>query len=194
MAWELQTSHTLYIGECWQGGTERRTFQELLRVASQKNDRAATPISTGVKKHTYAHDFESLFWLLLWILTNHTGHHESYYAARAYFQENTPTARRCLLDLGGLPIRHPQLSEVVGVLDDVREALVLGYRARHPETDIEKLGTYETVYDAHAYFFSAVNKEGIRPMWAHLKLYPAYNETAWAVESAADVAQQSGAA
>ncbi|KAJ3516638.1 hypothetical protein NMY22_g14153 [Coprinellus aureogranulatus] len=131
-----------------------------------------------VKKHTYTHDIESLWWLVVWILTNHVGHEASYRAAYRYFQQNDVAKRRVLLKNGdvkaGLPILHRDLSAFCEPLVGVATVLVDDYKHRNPSTDLENLDMYMDACSVFAHFFGAVNRQEHRAVWETMKLYPIF--------------------
>lgn len=144
-----------------------------------------------VQKHTYSHDLESLWWLILWIITSLIAHRESYANAYVYFRQNDVMRRTWLLKNGGLPVLDPRVAEFRTPLNNVRSVLWAGYQARDPRTDIETLATYKGVTRTFVRFFAEMNKS--RDKWGSVTLREPASQSVQSAAYAAGVPQGSAA-
>ncbi|KAJ3521921.1 hypothetical protein NMY22_g12106 [Coprinellus aureogranulatus] len=171
MACEIQSSRVMYRAPVLPRG-------DLSLKEYYSRIRARSPVPTKVAKHTYAHDSESLWWLILYIVTLHIGHEESYCNAYKYFHEHDvytsrssmSSEREDLLERGGLPIFHPDLTLICAALEEVCDIIRYGYNQRHPGKQIQDLTTYADTCSVFPAFFEIINKE--RAIWGPVKLYP----------------------
>ncbi|KAJ3536833.1 hypothetical protein NMY22_g5861 [Coprinellus aureogranulatus] len=167
MACELLTSESLYSSRNQKRDRDRRG------IAGYPKRRPH--LSAVVEMHTYAHDTESLWWIILWILTNHVRHEDSYRAASCYFQQSDVDRRRRLFQYTGgiaLPILHPDLRDFLWLLEGVANVLLGGYEDRHPKTEINELYAYISSCAIFCCFFEDANEKKKRVMWGPMKLPP----------------------
>lgn len=185
MAWEIHSSTSLFDDEPIPDNASRR------RQPPTSVD--TNHVDLKVTKHTCAHDLESLWWLVLFIVTNFIAHQESYAHAWAYFEGNDFAARLWLLSGGGLPVLHPDLSDFVRPLKDVRNILRSGYRKINPAVEPLNLRGFAGACATYLDFFRHIKKS--EASWQPIPLLHSSTESK-AVETpaAANVAQASNAA
>ena len=126
--------------------------------------------------HTYQHDLESLFWLLLWILLTRLNHQPSIEAASTAFQDGHDIhARGVALKHGFNPTLHDSFhSKVIQVRDGlgaVRRQLYRFYKKLSPQ-ELRDPVSYHLVCGQYLKSFSEINEPVFRVVWGKLPLSP----------------------
>lgn len=170
MAYEIQASESLYEPPLRTG--DRGAFK-----ARQKRPGTAHQGVVGVRQHTYQHDLESLWWLLLWIILTRIGYQKSRDAALNIFQETrTPTAeRRIVITKGFTPSLfdcfHPDTNVLREEMVDLRESIYSYYKLRGPDI-LEDIATYSALCSEYISFFDVINEPLKRSQWAGFPINP----------------------
>lgn len=185
MACEVQTGYSLY--ECKQEVEDPFSAKAIIEAKSPPSHDLA---DFELKKHTYSHDLESLWWLILWIITSLIGYPESYSDAYVYFGKNDKMKRMHLLTHGGLPVLEPRVEGFRWPLNKVRAVLIRGYRGRVPWADIEKLYTYKGVSVVFLDFFAKIKE--CPGDWESVELRDPRGRSLHAIADAADSAPGTG--
>ncbi|KAG2018753.1 other/FunK1 protein kinase [Coprinopsis cinerea AmutBmut pab1-1] len=130
------------------------------------------PIDTPVT-HNYEHDLESIWWLVLWLITMRVDHEPSYTAADDIFTGTVPpSAERITAFIGGLPRElkeslHPDLQSLFHPLESFRQRLVAGYEDRHPD-NLYHPQHYSPECAAFAAFWKEIKRGG--DQWRKVEL------------------------
>lgn len=169
MAWEIQSALSLFDDEPRSDNLSRRRKS----MEGGGDNRQLAVDLNGVKTHTYAHDLESLWWLIIWIACCLIGHHESYSHASVLFIGSNNGPRLRILSGGGLPVLHPDLEGFVRPLKDVRNILMAGYRKRNPAAKPEVLKNFSGACSTYLDFFDTIRKS--QATWGFIPLNPAPN-------------------
>ncbi|KAJ3558621.1 hypothetical protein NP233_g11472 [Leucocoprinus birnbaumii] len=119
--------------------------------------------------HRFHHDIESLWWIIVWILMVRVDHEQMTLESGIKFEErifthrSTPTQERVGLfkDTVGGWITHPDLTQAVLYLDEIRAALVEVYHQRTvtPE-DYHRL--YEKIVESLSLFIRRVRSVDVK--------------------------------
>jgi hypothetical protein len=132
--------------------------------------------------HTYQHDLESLFWLILWIVLARVGHQQSIDAAFAIFQEghSTQFARGRTLKDGFTPALqdsfHVDTHKIRDELGAIRRQLYRAYKMRSPQ-DMQDIASYSLVCGQYLEFFRRINEPLNREAWSGLAIVPPANRS-----------------
>lgn len=167
MAYEIQASEMLW---------EPPVPEDIFKYTGRREDKAASsPEISTIGAHSYQHDLESLFWLLLWIVLTRTGHRPSIKASLDVFQDSRgPTTERRLLLTKGFSTTlvksfHPDTVDFMEELGRLRLFLYWQYRKREPERMLD-VSTYSCVCAGYIRFFSFTDEPSVRTRWAGLPL------------------------
>ncbi|TEB35798.1 hypothetical protein FA13DRAFT_1811462 [Coprinellus micaceus] len=164
MAYEIQTHAPLYDPQEF----EAESLGYLTRLQ--------TGTCEPVQMHTYQHDLESLFWLILWIVLARIGHQQSIDAAFAIFQEghSTQFARGRTLKDGFTPALqdsfHVDTHKIRDELGAIRRQLYRAYKMRSPQ-DMQDIASYSLVCGQYLEFFRRINEPLNREAWSGLAIW-----------------------
>ncbi|KAF5334126.1 hypothetical protein D9611_014904 [Ephemerocybe angulata] len=123
--------------------------------------------------HTFFHDLESLWWLILWLITSRIGCDASKIAARDLFQSSSThsESRRKVLIQGinrnVVLSLHDDVKPIAARLDPLRIQLYLDYNRNSPEMRLEPKN-YAPACAIPLIFFQNIGKS--RDVWASLPL------------------------
>ncbi|KAF6758221.1 hypothetical protein DFP72DRAFT_1005947 [Ephemerocybe angulata] len=135
---------------------------------------AASEISFKTVVHTVLHDIESLWWLILWIITSRVSCEASKIAMKAIFRvTNAPSAARTNLLKGFMPNwvqksgLHDRVKRIGFELDEFREHLYANYFQNTPKMRLDR-SNYADICAIPLIFFQ--NIETSREAWDSLPL------------------------
>ena len=168
MAYEIQTQAPLY--DRHGSGSDSEWLSD---------DAEADRDLLAVQMHTYQHDLESLFWLLLWIVLTRLGHQESIDSALNIFQETQDAVARgrTLMDGFAPDLQdsfHPDTHKIRDGLGAIRRQLYRAYKKRSPQK-MQDIASYSRVCGQYINFFSGLNKSMNWADWAGLAIVPPAN-------------------
>ncbi|KAF6758217.1 hypothetical protein DFP72DRAFT_1043790 [Ephemerocybe angulata] len=139
-------------------------------------DRESAPTEFSFKTvvHTVLHDIESLWWLILWIITSRVSCEASKIAMKAIFRvTNAPSAARTNLLKGFMPNwvqksgLHDRVKRIGFELDEFREHLYANYFQNTPKMRLDR-SNYADICAIPPIFFQ--NIETSREAWDSLPL------------------------
>ncbi|KAF6758220.1 hypothetical protein DFP72DRAFT_188949 [Ephemerocybe angulata] len=121
--------------------------------------------------HTFFHDIESLYWLILWIITSRVGCDASEAAAQIVFT-STPTPARYNVLRGGIPASvtsrlHDSVKPIASALEELQFRLFQDYFRNTPDMRMDSIN-YAPICAVPLIFFHTI--KAFRESWASLCL------------------------
>ncbi|KAF6758604.1 hypothetical protein DFP72DRAFT_887661 [Ephemerocybe angulata] len=121
--------------------------------------------------HTFFHDIESLYWLILWIITSRVGCDASEAAAQIVFTSR-PTPARYNVLRGGIPASvasrlHDSVKPIASALEKLQFRLFQDYFRNTPDMRLDPLN-YSPICAVPLIFFHTI--KAFRESWASLHL------------------------
>ena len=168
MAFEIQSIITLY-----------QPYVSDSEVLDDSDDPDPAEGNAIARMHTYQHDLESLFWLLLWIVLTKLGHQPSIDAAHTIFGEADDIYDRfnTLKDGFSTAFRdsfYPDTNTIRAGLSIIRRRLYGSYAKRSPD-QLQNIGSYSSPCAQYIEVFKKINDPLKREHWAGLALEPPSN-------------------
>ncbi|KAG2018747.1 other/FunK1 protein kinase [Coprinopsis cinerea AmutBmut pab1-1] len=172
MAHEILTSSSLSGFYHQNLAVPKRTSRRAARNTARRGG-AVESRPVVIIIHNYQHDLESLWWMVLWLVTMRTNYQKSFDAVRPIFSGSNPASEErkdCFTQGIAKEISdkfHPSTENFVSSLETLRRVLLNGYKSRHPE-DLCNPEQYSDVCSWFPFFFGEMEKD--RDVWGPLPL------------------------